>query len=133
MDELSPYVEILNAAGNEGKRRASKGALNMFLGTVVKANPITINVNSITVQAGKGNLWINPQLLAKSIQIRNTFSASTLNAPVMCGDAAGSVTSFNAEGSGVATIEADLKTGDVVVLLTRDQQSFYILCKEVPI
>lgn len=154
----SPYTDILEAIGVEGARRASAGALRLYLGTVTRVQPLEVTVNGTPQRAEDGKLWCNSALLhgcARTARLDDpageldaTLSApsGTIGASVNC--ALGGISQLTANGSGSlsGTISANgsgslsgtltltdhgFAVGDTLLLLSPDQQTFFILCKEV--
>lgn len=130
-----PYTTLLQAFGGAGAEQANRGALRMFLGTVKRASPLEIDVNGTVQRAADGNIWCNPALVPG-----HTYDAAianptgTIRASVNCGS--GGISQLTAGGSGTLSAsltlrDAGFSAGDRLVLLTGNQQTFYILCKEV--
>lgn len=131
----SPYTDILEAIGVEGARRASAGALRLYLGTVTRVSPLEISVNGTTQRAADGKLWCDPALLPGCARTARLDSPSgTVGASVNC--SMGSISQIAANGSGslsgtLTLTDHGFAVGDTLLLLSPDQQTFYILCKEV--
>lgn len=131
----SPYTELLEAFGHEGARQALSGALKLYLGTVTRAEPLEISVNGTTQRAGDGRLWCNPALLPGCLRkARLEEPAGTIGASTDCAE--GSISQLTATGSGslsgtISLTDHGFAAGDRLLLLSSDQQTFYILCKEV--
>lgn len=131
----SPYTAMLEACGHEGARQARAGALRMYLGTVTKISPLELSVNGTPQRAADGKLWCNPALLPnhdRTARLDNL--AGTVGASVNC--AMGSISQITAYGSGglsgtLTLTDPGFAVGDTLILLSPDQQTFYILCKEV--
>lgn len=79
--------------------------LTLYRGEIVKISPLTISVGSITVSGNE--LMVNASMLKYNADI--------------------SIPNF----SGSAGITPALSIGDTVLLLTVDDQLFYVLCKVV--
>lgn len=120
-----PFVDAIRAISDLSASRAGKGALQAFLGVVKSEDPLEIEVGSTVQRASDGKLYCNPQLLkdyGRETELQNltgelgglgTVSGGTLLAKkAVCKD-------------------LGFSAGDNLILLTKDQQLFYILCKEV--
>ncbi|MBQ7144657.1 MAG: DUF2577 family protein [Oscillospiraceae bacterium] len=130
-DGSDAYSEMLDIFGAEGARKAQTGALQLYVGTVLGLDPLEIEVNETTQSAADGNLWINPQLTA-SAQISTPATLGGISGTLTLDGERQTIT----EGSLAGTLSMELPSqalavGDLVILLTRDQQSFFVLCKEV--
>ena len=131
----SPYTAILEACGHEGARQARAGALRLYLGVVTSVDPLEISVNGTPQRAADGKLWCNPALLPGQVRkARLDGPAGTIGASVDC--AMGSISQITAYGSGglsgtLTLTDPGFSVGDTLILLSPDQQTFYILCKEV--
>lgn len=117
MSQGDPYASLA-----EHMSRRGPGAPGIRVGTVLEASPLRVNVAG-TVQSG--NIWIAAELLAgasRSVSLSGSVSVSDTLTPVS-GPVSGTVT---AEASGSA-----LRPGDEVLLLSPDDQVFYLICKVV--
>lgn len=131
----SPYTDMLETFARESERRAQDGSLQLYLGIVTKVQPLEISVNGTPQRAADGKLWCNPALLpghAREAKLENP--SGTVGASVNC--SMGSISQLTAAGSGSLSGTLTLTghgfaAGDTLLLLSRDQQTFYILCKEV--
>lgn len=134
---LSPYTDLLDAFGSEGGKAARAGALQLYLGIVTSVSPLEVSVNGTPQRAAGGKLWCNPALLPEDVRAARLDGLSgRLGASVNC--SRGSISQLTATGSGslsgtLALADHGFAAGDTLLLLSRDQQTFYILCKEVPL
>lgn len=133
----SPYTDMLETLARESGRAARSGGLQLYLGIVTKVQPLEISVNGTPQRAADGNLWCNPALLpdyAREAEIEKP--SGVVAASVDC--SMGSISKLTAFGSGrvsgtLTLADHGFAAGDTLLLLSRDQQTFYILCKEVPL
>lgn len=93
----------------------------LYQGKIVKVSPLTIDAAGITLSGNE--LMVNTSLLQQIISINNI---------------SGELTTYSSEidvsdGKLTAKFVPDLKVGDTVLLLTLDQQLFYVLCKVVSV
>lgn len=87
-----------------------------FVGTVTAAEPLQVDVGGISVSGG--SLWVNAALLQREYQAAISLPSHP-EAPF-------------AEPDGTVTLkELPFAVGDRVMLLTEDNQVFYLLCKVV--
>lgn len=120
-----PFVSMIQEVSSVAARQAQKGALQAFLGVVKSVEPLEIEVGSTVQRASDGKLYCNPQLL-KDYSREVTLESVTgeLNE-------VGPVSGGTLDGKPMKTTDFGFKAGDNLILLTRDQQLFYVLCKEV--
>lgn len=120
-----PFVEAVQALSGFAKRQAERGALQAFLGKVKSVEPLEIEVGTTVQRASDGKLYCNPQLL-KDYSREMTLDGLTgeLQEP-------GPVTGGKLSVKAAKTTDFGFKAGDNLILLTKDQQVFFILCKEV--
>ncbi|MCI8915513.1 MAG: hypothetical protein HFF26_02435 [Oscillospiraceae bacterium] len=157
--EGNPYAGILaliraqeaDAAPSGESARAGLGAApaRMRLGTVVCAMPLTVKVAGITQPAGA--LRVNERL-TKGAWWRLKLTSPDSRYNELTGPIQGPVTTPHGAGTGALEaltdgrvhsgdttidqaraeqLELDLEAGDEVLLLTEDDQVFYILMKVV--
>ena len=98
-----PYSEMIALF------RADQPALGFRFGTVLSAEPLTIEVAGLTVT----DIWCNEALLERPREAE----------AVLNGEAS----------SGTVTLKKALQAGDRVLLLSDEDQMFYILCKVVSV
>lgn len=133
-DGTNPYNEMLEIFARAGSERAQSGALRLYLGVVTSVDPLEISVNGTPQRAADGKLWCNPALLPGQVRkARLDGPAGTIGASVDC--AMGSISQITAYGSGglsgtLTLTDPGFSVGDTLILLSPDQQTFYILCKE---
>lgn len=113
--EDNPYSQFI------GLIKPSDNSLSLFQGRVIKTAPLTIDAAGITV-SGK-ELMVNATLLKHDVSVS---------------DASGSLSTDSSEltiTDGELEIKCipSLTAGDTVLLLTLDQQLFYVLCKVVSV
>ena len=108
----SKFVSILKPSDN---------SLSLFHGKVIKTAPLTIDAAGITLSGNE--LMVNATLLKHDIYISDVSgSLSTDSSELTITD-----------GELEAKCMPSLLAGDTVLLLTLDQQLFYVLCKVVSV
>ena len=109
--EDDPYSTL---AGMWGGKKSSGTGLTMRKGTVLKVSPLAIDVKGRagSITASGSELMINELMLEHAESL-----APTGETPVP----------FEAK------VTPKLSAGDTVLLLTEDDQLFYVLCKAVTI
>ena len=120
-----PFVEAVQALSGFAKRQAERGALQAFLGKVKSVEPLEIEVGTTVQRASDGNLYCNPQLM-KEYSREMTLDGLTGELQDL-----GPVTGGKLSVKAAKTTDFGFKAGDNLILLTKDQQVFFILCKEV--
>ena len=134
-----PYTALLRSFGAAGAVQANKGALQMFLGIVKRPSPLEIDVNGTVQRAADGNIWCNQELVIDR-NLKTTAEIDEISGllePVYGQVGMASLSSLAVYDGKLSTkVEANIPApgfaeGDRLIMLTRDQQSFYILCKEV--
>ena len=131
----NPYNEMLEIFGRAGSEQARSSALQLYLGIVKSVEPLELTVDGTPQRAADGKIWCNPALLPdypRKAKLEET--TGTIGASVNCGT--GAISQLTATGSGTLNTKLTLTdhgfaVGDHLVLLSRDQQTFFILCKEV--
>ena len=107
MHDESPYSGLVRALASP----AAPGGWH--LGEVITAQPLAVDIGGITAQ-GK-SLWVNELLLAPPVEAAVRLPGYDI-----------------AESNGTITPkEPFLHPGDRVLLLTDDDQVFYLMCKVV--
>lgn len=109
--DVNPYSRFADMIKNPKRETSSEkksGALLMRRGTVLTVSPLVIDVEGIAVSGNE--LMINAALMPHS----ESFSPTGLEPP-------------NFE----ATVTPKFEAGDTVLLLTEDDQLFYVICKAV--
>lgn len=125
------YSGMMTLFAGEGARRAQDGALQLFLGTVVTPDPLTIDVAGTLQRADEGKLWCNPELILDR-DIETTAGMSGPAGYLRSGLETIPITGGTLDYSHAYVHKPPLfAVGDRLVLLTADQQTFYIICKEV--
>jgi len=92
----------------------------LYRGRVIKASPLEVDVAGITVSGAE--LMVNAEMVPYAADLDLDDVSGGLNGQAVSG-------SLNA----AAQIRPTLAAGDTVLLLTEDQQLFYILCKVVSV
>ena len=111
---------------------------NFRFGVIIGASPLSVEVGGLTIESD--SLWINEALLeiprkadfeGEDVQIKDP--SSTVNLPELyAGTANISMPAASVQGKdGLFTFKEPLKAGDRVLLLSDQDQVFYILCKVV--
>lgn len=111
---------------------------NFRFGVIISASPLSVEVGGLTIESN--SLWINEALLeiprkadfeGEDVQIKDP--SSTVNLPELyAGTANISMPAASVQGTdGLFTFKEPLKAGDRVLLLSDQDQVFYILCKVV--
>lgn len=111
--EDNPYSKFVSLF------QPSDNRLSLFRGKVIKIVPLTIDAAGITLSGNE--LMVNAELLERDISIS---------------DISGSISTDSSEltitdGEVEAKCMPNISAGDTVLLLTLDQQLFYVLCKVV--
>lgn len=133
----NPYNEMLEIFARAGSERAQSGALRLYLGIVKSVDPLEISVDGTTQRAADGKMWCNPALLPDYLRKAKLSEPSgTIGASVDC--SMGAISQLTAAGSGALQAKLTLTdygfdAGNHLLLLSRDMQTFFILCKEVPL
>lgn len=131
---MNVYGEMLAALRDAGSRRG--GVLRLRLGTVKTAEPLAVDVAGIPQKAA--HFYITDRLLSghkEDVVIKGNASGS-LSISASCGYGSHDSMSVNsgsmtlAEGT-VTQRGPVLKAGDTVLLLTDDDQTFYLMDKVV--
>lgn len=95
------------------------------IGIVISVSPLLINCNGI--QLDRDDLIINKDLL------KNTKRKVKIDATDVTGDLqtehGGTLDSFTMEDGEIKNLENTFKVGSAVVLLTNDNQKFYLICE----
>jgi len=113
----NPYTRLRNLMRTEGAKQAETDALRMTCGTVLSTSPLTLNVEGTPQEAER--IYISARLL-KGHTEPVTLSGLTCST--------GAVDGSEAE---IEVREPVLKAGDTVLLLTDDDQTFYLIDKVV--
>lgn len=122
-----PYTALLDVMQEAGGAGAPQGTLRPMLGTVLTADPLTVDVGGTTQEAER--FYISARLLegyqetytpSGTLAIRASCSLSSHDSMTVSG---GTLTLTNPEPV--------LKAGDLVLLLTEDSQTFYLIDKVV--
>ena len=125
--EDNPYNVILNTVRRDVAERSRSP---VRLGTVLTVAPLTVQTGGLVLAAA--DLLVNPDLLAYG-EAGAALGGLTgsLNVTASCSDG-GSINSI-AVNSGSLTASLShpgrLAVGDRVVLLSEDDQVFYLICK----
>lgn len=115
--EKDPYNRMVDAMQQAGQGAGKSGALHCYLGTVLSASPLKVDVAGTTQEAA--HFYIADSLLQGHTE---AVALSGLTA------------STGTVDGGTATLtarEPGLQAGDLVLLLTDDDQTFYLLDKVV--
>ena len=119
--EDNPYRSLAGAFAGEGS-----GGPKLRIGTVTSVSPLTLSIGGLPV--GVTELRWNAALLAHDETVQATgLSGSVADTAIPSGQ------SFNT-GSATAAVRvtpAAIKTGDVFLTFSEDDQSFLVLCKVV--
>lgn len=141
---MDAYDTIYSAMRNAGAQAASEGAVRLRLGEVLSASPLKLDVAGTVQEAERIRL-------CHSLTVGSTCRASLRGIGLTAGDIPGPVTyeegvltqgakvmegtlsarSVEVEDLTLTRLELGLKAGDVVLLLTDDDQTFYLIDKVV--
>lgn len=114
--EDNPYAVLVNIL-----KQSNDSQLALYQGKVIKISPLTIDAAGITLSGNE--LMVSSTLLQQNISMTN-----------VSGDLTAQLTNLNiSTGRLSAKLTPDLRVGDTVLLLTMDQQLFYVLCKVVSV
>lgn len=140
MDDGNPYaraVALIRAQGEDtapagDSVQAGLGAVpaRMRLGTVLTASPLTVRVTGLTQPTRA--LRINERL-TKGAKWKTKTTSPNSDYRGLSGAVTGQVRSTDTviDEAKVEQLEIDLEPGDEVLLLTEDDQVFYIVMKVV--
>lgn len=131
-----PYTELLNVLQEAGGAGAPQGTLRPMLGMVLTVAPLTVDVAGTTQEAE--HFYISHRLL-KGHTEKLTLDCSDVSGALAISASCsfGSHSSMSvSSGTLSATANAEqaepvLKEGDLVLLLTEDCQTFYLIDKVV--
>lgn len=112
-----PYSRLLEVMRDEGAGAAREGALQITRGTILASTPLTLDVDGTTQEAER--VYISARLLEGHTE---PVSLSGLTCATGAVDGSEAV---------LAVREPVLKAGDTVLLLTEDNQTFYLMDKVV--
>lgn len=126
--EKDAYSRILKAAGEAGASESRKGALRLLLGTVVSVSPLKVSVAGTVQEAAR--FYLCDRLRSGHQEMVSVTGTLTVSARCELG---GSHSSAAVSGGTLTatTAAAVLKAGDRVLLLTEDEQSFYLIDRVV--
>lgn len=130
-DSENAYAQIVDTLGRVGAERAAAGTLRIYLGTVLQVDPLVVDVCGTQQRQDEGRLWCNPALLAGDlggVLLSDVAGALTI-API--GDSALLTATGGSLRAQARRASAAFSAGDQLLMLTPDQQTFYILSKEV--
>lgn len=131
-----PFSGLLNTMREEGQKAVPAGNARLLHGTVLSLTPLKIDVAGTTQEAER--FYISHRLVsghAEKLKVSGSAVSGALAISASCPN--GSHSSMTISGGtvaldAVATQDGPvLKVGDVVLLLTADDQTFYILDKVV--
>ncbi|WP_455581211.1 DUF2577 family protein [Dysosmobacter sp.] len=127
MDAFERIYEAMRKAGGEAAR---KGAVRLRLGTVLTPSPLAVDVGGTTQEAAR--VYLCSRLArghAETLSLKGGAGGFSANG----GTHAVSIDagSFTLIGTAAAQAEPVLRTGDQVLLLTDDDQTFYLIDKVV--
>ena len=146
-DPFASMVALMRAQGGEDSAQAGLGAApaRMRLGRVVSAAPLSVSVAGLVQPAGA--LRVNERLV-KGARWRARITSPSGGFKGLSGPISGPVSTPHGQGSlsqltggevhstdavldeaQVEQLELDLAAGDEVLLLTQDDQIFYIIMK----
>ena len=118
--EDNPYFSLVSAMNGSG---AQGDSLRLMEGRVTAVSPLAVEAAGISISGDA--LRINAELIRREVKDANgTFPASAV-----CGGH-GAVSSISISG-GTLSYTPDLNIGDMLCLLTNNDQIFYALCKVV--
>lgn len=130
MSQTDAYSGMIGLFAEAGRDKAQAGALQLFLGTVTQVSPLIVSIAGTTQRAEDGRIWCNTAM-TETRQISAAASLSGGSGTMKLGDDPQTVSEVQISGTLVSSLSpAALAVGDTLVLLTQDQQIFYILCKE---
>lgn len=113
----SPYTRLRKLMRTEGARQAKTDALRIARGTVLSTSPLALDVEGTPQEAER--IYISARLLQGHTE---PVELSGLTCPTGAVDG----------GEAMLTLrEPGLKAGDTVLLLTDDDQIFYLIDKVV--
>lgn len=121
----NPFFEAISEISGYAEKRANRAGLQCYIGVVRTVEPFEVEIAGTIQRAANGNLYINPRLL------------QDYDRPVDLWNVSGDLTGLGGFGDGeISAVHAiatdyDFDTGDNLVVLSREQQTFYILCKVV--
>lgn len=95
----------------QGTREAQSAGLTLRLGVVAGLSPLTLTVAGLTITQG---IFVNPDLLEQGRTGRVRLPTAQID-----------------EADASLTLKGTLQLGDRVVLLSDEDQIFYILCRVV--
>lgn len=115
--ENNPYYTLAQ------QMEPSDNIQQVNIGKVISVSPLLINCNGI--QLDRDDLLINKDLLKgtkRKVKIKATDVTGSLNT-----DHGGTLESFDMDNGELENIEDNFKVGSTVVLLTNDNQQFYLI------
>lgn len=122
-----PYSRIYQAMAAAGREAVPKGALYARLGTVLAAEPLRVDVAGTPQEAERF-------YLADRLRKGHKEAVSATGSLAVSASCSYGSHSSAGVGGGALTVtntEPVLKAGDLVLLLTEDDQTFYLIDKVV--
>nr|PZN08199.1 MAG: hypothetical protein DIU64_10940 [Caldicoprobacter oshimai] len=113
--EDNPYAVLANIL-----TQSNNSQFVIYQGKVIKVSPLTIKTAGLLLSGNE--LMVNSMLLRQKVTITN-----------ISGNLAAQEHLSIAGGELAAELTPDFQVGDTVLLLTTDQQLFYVLCKVVSV
>ena len=130
--EGDPFSQFHRMLG--GKIEAGRQTI-VRQGLVLSAEPLSIKAGGLPIPLDGSCVWVNESLVREHRQkLALEELSGSLEGQGSCSDG-GTVSGFSVTGGTVETqarlIEPLLRAGDQVVLLSEDDQQFYLICKVV--
>lgn len=113
--EDNPYSKFINLL------KPKENSLELFQGKVIKVSPLTIDAAGITLS--RNELMVNTMILKHDVSISDISGFLNTDSSEL------TIT----DGELGAKCSLNLSVGDTVLLVTLDQQLFYVLCKVVSV
>lgn len=124
---MNPYDRIFQAMHSAGREEATCGKLMLRHGNVLSTSPLKIEVAGTDQEAER--FWISHRLLkghSEQCDVKGTLSVTA-----SCSYGSHSSMGVNSGQLTLTTSAPVLQQGDDVLLLTADDQEFYLLDKVV--
>ena len=130
--EGNPYSLFHQMMGKEIQNRRQTIVRQ---GMVLSARPLSIKVGGLPIPLDGSCVWVNESLVQEHREkLSLEEPAGSLEGQGSCSDG-GTVSGYTVTGGQVETtarlVEPLLQAGDQVVLLSEDDQQFYLVCKVV--
>jgi len=141
---MDAYDKIYGAMRTAGAQAAAEGAVRLRLGTVLSAFPLKLDVAGTVQEAERVRICHS---LTAGSACRASLNGTGLTAGEMSGQASYqkdgliqnaevmegtlSARSMEVEDLTLTRLELGVRTGDMVLLLTDDDQTFYLMDKVV--